>query len=214
MRSRPYALLILAPVVGYFAALLLVAALVVKPPALGWIGFGVAAAIGLLIGGLAVGVFPHMRANGIRLHPRVRGPLRLLVLADTGCTSAALAAALRGRRGDRAAEVLVVAPVLAAPLHYLFDDEELERGDARARLVDMMQAVARLGLEVHGVVGSDDPLQALGDALATFPANEILLAVPDARHRLWLEQGIEHRARDLYGVHVSTVVTEAAVGHP
>jgi hypothetical protein len=59
MRSRPYVLVIVVPVVAYLAVLLLIAAFVVKPSTLGWVGLGVASATTLLIAGLAVALFPR-----------------------------------------------------------------------------------------------------------------------------------------------------------
>jgi hypothetical protein len=90
-------------------------------------------------------------------------------------------------------------------LHFLTDSEESERADARVRLTEAVAALGQLGLEVRGLVGMDDPLQAIGDALAGFPANEILLATSTQTRGAWLEQGLERRARDAFGVHVSRV---------
>jgi hypothetical protein len=216
MRPKRYVTVILAPVVGYLAVLLLVAVFVVKPPPLGWVGFGVAAAIGLLIGALAAAVFPHSRASGVHIHPLEGDRFRLLVVVDAHCSTDRLGEALRSKIVGRAAELLVVAPVLASPHHFLTDDEGQEREDARARLTETLQTLSRFGIESRGVVGSDDPLQAIADALAGFSADEIVLVAMDDRHRLWLEQGIERQARDLYGVHVTTLTadTDVASGAP
>lgn len=214
MRSRGFIFLILAPVVIYLATLLSIAAFVVHPPTLGWIGFGVASAIGLAIAGLAIVVFPRMRANADRVHPREDDRHRILVVADGHCTGKRLAEAVRAAMMGRPGEVLVVAPVLVSPLHFFNDDEERESEDARARLTEALQALSRLAIVARGTVGADDPLQAIGDAIAGFPADEILLAAPAERHRKWLEDGIERQVRDLYGVHVSSVVVESDVALP
>jgi hypothetical protein len=207
MRSKRYVLLILAPVAAYLATLLLIAAFVVKPSPLGWVGLGVASAIALLIAGLAVTLFPRARAHGVRLHPRADDTVRLLVVADAHCEGRRLSEAVRRRLSGRTADVLVVAPVLVSPLHFLTEDEQREAEDARVRLTIALQALEAHGIEARGVVGTDDPLQAIADALAGFPANEILLAV-SPEHRFWLERDIERQVRDLYGVHVSTVIAE------
>jgi hypothetical protein len=86
------------------------------------------------------------------------------------------------------------------------DDERREAEDARVRLTDVLQVLSRHGIEARGVVGADDPLQAIGDALAFFPANEVLLVL--SRPPTWLERKLERRVRDLYGVHASTVIGE------
>src|SRR5690242_15898413 len=111
MHSKSYQWWILAPVLGYVTVLFLVAAFVVEPPALGWIGFGVAAMIGIAISSVAAALFPHTRANGVRLHPRSGGPLRLLVVTDAHCASTGLCEAISETLDGRVADVLVVAPV-------------------------------------------------------------------------------------------------------
>lgn len=208
MHSKSYLWWILAPAVGYVTVVLLVAAFVVQPPALGWIGFGVAATVGIAIAGIAAVLFPHTRANAVRLHPRFNGRFKLLVVADAHCASASLCNAVSDTLAGRTADVLVVAPVLAAPLHFLANDEEREREDARVRLSEALHGLTRLGIEARGRVGGDDPLQAIGDALAGFPATEILLVAPEERQSIWLERGLDRQARDLYGVHVSSLTVD------
>ena len=66
-------------------------------------------------------------------------------------------------------------------------------------------------LATRGAVGSDDPLQAIGDALAVFRAGEVLLVAPEMSRRRWLDYDLERQARDVYGVHVSVVTTEGGV---
>jgi len=206
MRARPYLVFFLAPVLAYLAVLLLVGVFVVEPTTLGWVGFGVAAVVGLLIGGAASYLYPRSRANAARLRPRLGERFRLLVVADTHCDRAALCGAVQRSLAGRPGEVLVLAPVLASPLHFLTDAEEGEREDARTRLTEAVLGLEGLGIESHGMLGGDDPLQAIGDALAGFPATEILLVSPERRS--WLEHDLERKARDAFGVHVSTVTLD------
>ena len=210
MRTRPYVVFFLGPVLAYLVVLLLIAVFVVEPTTLGWVGFGVAAAVGLLIGGAASFLYPRSRTNALRPHPEAGGPLRLLVVADTHCEGTALCGAVQRALAGRAGEVLVIAPVMASPLHFLTNAEDAESEDARVRLTEALQGLAALGIAAQGTLGSDDPLEAIGDALAGFPANEILLAAPEQGRRNWLERDLERKARDTYGVHVSTVILETA----
>ena len=203
MRARPYLVFFVAPVLAYLAVLFLVGVLVVEPTTLGWIGFGVAGAIGLSIGVGASYLYPRSRANAERLHPRLDRSFRLLVVADARCEGAELCRAVERSLAGRSGEVLVLASVLASPLHFLTEAEEAEREDARTRLTEAVRGLERLGVTTHGMLGGDDPLQAIGDALAGFPASEILLVA--AERRSWLEQDLERNARDAFGVHVSTV---------
>jgi hypothetical protein len=209
MRARPYLVFFVAPVLAYLAVLFLVGIFVVEPTTLGWIGFGVAAAIGLLVGAVASYLYPRSRTNAARLHPRLGEGFKLLVVADGRCERAELCRAVQRSLAGRPGEVLVLAPVLASPLHFLTDAEEGEREDARTRLTETVLGLERLGIESHGMVGGDDPLQAIGDALASFPASEILLVARDRRS--WLERDLERKARDAFGVQVSTVTLDQRV---
>lgn len=205
MRSRPYLVFFFAPVLAYLVVLFLVAVFVAKPPALGWIGFGVAAVVGIAVAGVASLLYPRSRTNADRLHPHPGGVFRLLVVADVHCDGPALCDAVQHSIAGRPSDVLVVAPVLASPLHFLTNAESGERTDADLRLSEAVEGLSGLGITARGMLGSDDPLQAIGDALAGFPADEILLAAAASTSRNWLEFGLERRARDAFGVHVSSV---------
>lgn len=205
MRQPSYRALIVFPVVAYLVILLCVAVFVTRPSTLGWIGFAVAAALALLIAGLAVALFPRSRTNARREHPGIGDPLRMLVVADADCGAGRLRDALLDRGLGPQVEIAVVAPVLASPLRYLTESEADERARTRLRLDELVDALACGGLAARGIVGADDPLLAIGDALAAFPASEILLVANDEAHRGWLEHGIERAARDAYGVPVATI---------
>jgi hypothetical protein len=200
--SRTAVLTVTVPVAAYLATLFLVAALYVKPPLLGWIGFGVVGAFSCLIAAGALALFPRMRVAV----DTVSAPesTHLVVLADARCQADRLCDTIALRLAGRAPDVLVVAPVLASPLHYLAGDESRERWDAEARLGAIVAALRERGLHVEGLVGDDDPLQALGDALAGFPAGEALVVTSPESH--WLEEGLFERARRLVPVleHVET----------
>lgn len=211
MRARPYLVFFIGPVLAYLVVMLLVALLVVEPTTLGWIGFGIAAAVGLLVGGAASFLYTRSRTNAERLHPEPGGQSRLLVVADAHCDGVELCRAVQRSVAGRPSEVLVVAPVLASPLHFLTDAEDADREDARVRLAEAVQGLARLGIAAQGRLGSDDPLQAIGDALARFPASEILLVAPEPGGRSWLERDLARKARDSYGVHVSRLTVGGTV---
>jgi hypothetical protein len=204
MRSRPYLPFFAAPAVVYVAVLLVVA-LLVRPPLVGWIGLAVVAAIGLAITGLAAALYPRSRTNAPRLHPHPDGRMRLLVVADAHCDGSKLCRAVEQFVPGRDADVFVVSPLLPSALHFLADDERDAAVDARARLDEALQGLARIGVAARGVVGADDPLQAVGDALAVFPAGHVLLAPSRRGRRHWLERDLERQVRDAFGVGVSSV---------
>ena len=209
MRARPEMIFLLAPVVAYLVVLGLVAAFVVEPSTIGWIGLAVVAAIGLAVGSLAAALFSRTRANPRQRHPHRDHVFRLLVVADAYCEPEKLVGAVQQTLAGRPAAVRVTAPVLASPLKVLTDSEAGEQDDARVRLEDTLNALAGAGIEASGAVGDDDPLQAIGDALFAFPADE-LLVVSDPGRRRWLERNLERKARDAYGVHVRTLLTTTA----
>lgn len=191
---RTHVALATLPVVGYLALLVLVAALYVKPPLLGWIGFGVVGAVGTILAVGATLLFPRMRTN---VTPSTAGAAGggVLVLADARCSTAQLCGSVAAHVRDREVDVHVVAPILATPLHYLSGDERLEREDAQHRLDETLEELRGSGIDATGSLGTDDPLQALSDALVGFPARELVVVTSRDSH--WLEHDLLERARRL-----------------
>jgi len=190
------------PVFSYLALLVLLAALYVKPPLIGWIGLGVIFAAGTALAGAAVFLFPRMRRN-LADEPGEIVPDRVVVLADMRCAPDELCNSLASHIGARSADVHVVAPVMPSPLHYLSGDERAEEDDAQRRLDAMLVHLRRAGIAATGSLGADDPLQALGDALATFRAGEVIVAARHDTH--WLEDGLVEAAARLFP-HVRGIV--------
>jgi hypothetical protein len=76
--------------------------------------------------------------------------------------------------------VLVVAPALNSWLRRWLSDEDPARRRAERRVVGWLDRLERRGVVAEGRIGDADPLRAIADALATFPADEIVLAAdPD-----------------------------------
>jgi hypothetical protein len=205
MARRSLALAIFAPIVVYLVAMILLAALSLHPPLLGWIGLGLVSVLALAIGAAATVLAPRMAVNAVHLHPHGEELYRLLIVAaaeaDPDELRAAVELKLLGRRG----EVRVVAPVTPAGLPFLTTDETQALREAERRLRGVIATLAAVQIPARGVVGADDPLQATGDLLADFEADEILLVATQAAHRHWSEQHFERRARDLFGLPVSTL---------
>jgi hypothetical protein len=83
----------------------------------------------------------------------------------------------------RDADILAVAPALNSTLrHWLSDDGEARRV-AQERLAACLDRLERSGAHASGCVGDADPVQAIADALPTFAADEILIAVHPDRTR-------------------------------
>ena len=101
---------------------------------------------------------------GARRGPTV--PRRVLVVAVEAVVPGGLAHA----------DVVVVAPALNSRLRRWVSDEDAARGRAEARLDTLLERLRPITGHVEGRVGDADPLLAIGDALATFPADEIVVA--------------------------------------
>ena len=79
------------------------------------------------------------------------------------------------------ADVLVVAPALNSWLRHWLSDEDPARGRAEKRVAALVERLQGTAAHVEGRVGDADPLQATADALATFPADEIVVSARPER---------------------------------
>lgn len=136
------------------------------------------------------------------------GSYRVLVIAHGSCTAGTFGDALVGRAGGRKLEALVVAPALGSRLARWTGDEG-SYGEAQAHLDSTLAALAAIGVEAGGHVGSHDPIQAADDGLREFPADEIVFAMRADGDEKWLEEGVVETARDRYEVPVTHLVVEA-----
>ncbi|HWK29451.1 MAG TPA: hypothetical protein VNS09_23000 [Solirubrobacter sp.] len=85
---------------------------------------------------------------------------------------------LRDTLGDdvRGAEVLVLAPATnQSKLAYWVSDPDEAIAEAETTERDSVANLARAGVDTGGEVGDSDPAQAIDDALATFPADRIVI---------------------------------------
>jgi nucleotide-binding universal stress UspA family protein len=83
------------------------------------------------------------------------------------------------------ADVLVVAPALNSWLRRWTSDEDDARRRAEERVAAVVDDLERRGIHADSRIGDADPVQAIADALATFPADEIVIAgAPERSTRL------------------------------
>jgi len=110
----------------------------------------------------------------------------------------------------KAAEIYIVAPVLPSRLAWLTNDA----GDATAateqQLDHGLDAADDAGLAAPGSVGSDDDLlTVIGDALAQFPAEEIVLVtLPDQKSH-WRVEDLAAKVRERHGKPLRELVLTA-----
>ena len=206
MRGRSPVVALVGLVGLYVVTMVLLGLLVTHPPLLGWVGLGVLTAALAAVAALGVWLFPRVKVNATRLHPHAGPAHRLLVVLDADVEPEELGTAIELRGVGRNLDVRLVAPTIASStLHYLTGAEETEQHEASRRLQAAANSLEAAGIPTHGQIGTDDPLQAAADALATWPADEILLVAPVASRRTWLEHDLEREARDLLGLPVATV---------
>jgi len=181
-------------------------------PAVAWAGLAVPGAVAL---GLSLGAFVLLRHERPEagLPPSERSPRspdvhRVLVVANETLPAPALHDEIARRAEHGKVEVLVVAPVLAGPVHHWTNEEDKERSHARERLDSTCAALAGLPVSATGELGSDDPLRAIEDALRTFGADEIIISTHPAERSNWRERDVVERAKEYYDLPVTHVVVE------
>ena len=146
-------------------------------------------------------------ATGERLHKLRSARARsVLVVANHTATSPALIAALRDRaeRGDVSFHLVV--PALNSRLRHWLSDTDSATAAARRRGDEAVAVLASRGLTISMEIGDGVPLLAIDDALAQFPADEIVISTlpPDRSH--WLEHDLVALAGRRFGVPVRQVI--------
>jgi hypothetical protein len=129
---------------------------------------------------------------------------RLLVVADAYCDEAALCDEIEKRLEGVAVHLVV--PVRVSHLHFLANDEAEEREDAEQKLASVLGLLRGRGISATGAVGTDKPLESITDALAAYPATQVLLALPPAEDSYWLEHDLLEKTRALTKLPVSQIV--------
>ncbi|MDQ6914271.1 MAG: hypothetical protein M3155_00490 [Actinomycetota bacterium] len=112
---------------------------------------------------------------------------------------------LRGALGDGAdgAEVLVVSPALQdSGLRFWMSDADEAISRAEQVQEETVERLDEEGVDAAGDTGESDPLQALADALATFPADRIVIFTRPEGERSYLEDDVVVEAERRFGVPV------------
>src|SRR3954454_16961482 len=131
----------------------------------------------------------------------------ILVIANRTCPCPALTDHVAGRASDAPLDVLVVAPALNSRLRHWVSDVDGAVSRARARGDVAVAELSERGINARGEVGDADPMLASADALADFPASEIVIATHPAGQSNWLERGLIEKARGRFAVPVTPLVS-------
>jgi len=105
--------------------------------------------------------------------------------------------------GDENAEVKVVAPASdVSRLEWLANDEDEAREEAAQQADEAAEAVEPAA-SVETEVGDSDPVQAVEDALRTFPADQIVIVTGSEDEAGWLEQDSASAVSERFGLPVT-----------
>ena len=106
---------------------------------------------------------------------------------------------------DGDVEIEVIAPASKiGKLDWLTNAEDDARQEAADRAGQVADALPTDSVEAH--VGDTDPLQAIEDALRTFPADEVIVVTRPDDQAAWLEKGAGPNAQDMFGLPVRHLV--------
>jgi broad specificity polyphosphatase/5'/3'-nucleotidase SurE len=130
---------------------------------------------------------------------------RILLVTTAAAPSAEVDAVVQAHAG-KDAEVYVVAPASKISwLDRLTNAEDDARDDAAERAEAASDATPSDNVEAH--VGDVQPLQAIEDALRTFPADEIVVLMAPDEKASWLELGLGEDAEERFSIPVTHLVT-------
>ena len=127
--------------------------------------------------------------------------MRLLVVAAEPVEPEQLAEVVGEDLDD--AEIRVVTPALNdSRLAFWVSDPDEAIAEAESAKEESVSRLRDEGIDAEGETGESDPLQALEDALATFPADRIVFFRHPAGDEAYLEDDVIDEARERLGVPV------------
>ncbi len=136
----------------------------------------------------------------------------LLVVAGTGVDTGLLREHVKRHVGEQTVRVrIVTAASGVSRLDWLTNDEDDVRAEAQS-MADEVAAAVGPGTVSEGEVGDSDPVQAVEDALRTFPADELILVTQPGTPGDWLEQGAGEESFRRFGLPVVNLVLEGSSG--
>ena len=133
---------------------------------------------------------------------------RILVIANETVAGDELVGLLTRRTVGMDEEVFVVCPALNSRLRTWASDEDGARAAAQVRLDASLALLLAAGVRADGAIGDGDPVQAIEDALRTFPADEIIVSTHPPGRSYWLEAGVVTAAEQRFDVPVTHVVVD------
>jgi hypothetical protein len=136
------------------------------------------------------------------------GRYRILAIANETVEGDALHQLIVSHAGELPTEVVVVAPALNSRLRHWLSDEDGARSAADERLERSIDRLDAVGIPAYGWVGDADPLEAIADALAIFPADRLIISTHPESRSNWLARDVVRRARERFGLPTEHVAVE------
>lgn len=143
----------------------------------------------------------------VELEDAATATRRVLILVDDACSAPDLCASLDLFAEGEPIEALVISPAHGGAFAQWYVDEDAARAAATHRLRTCLNCLAGNGIEVHGHLGDPDPVQAIGDALHEFEAEEILLVTAPREPSRWLRPSVVDRVRRTFAQPVRLVAS-------
>ena len=103
----------------------------------------------------------------------------------------------------------MVTPALPTRFEWLASATDRAREKADERLQTVLGHLGEIGTEVAGVVGSDDPIEGLADAVREFRPDHILIALRGDQKAGWQEKGSLDGILERFSLPVTAFVTNA-----
>jgi hypothetical protein len=131
------------------------------------------------------------------------GTMRLLVLTTEPVSADQIREALPDGARPEEAEVMVVAPALHRDaLHFWMSDADDAIADAERVRRETVERLDQQGVAASGDTGESDPVEAIQDALQSFPADRIVLFTHPESDRRYKEDLDPKEIRERFGIPV------------
>jgi hypothetical protein len=101
---------------------------------------------------------------------------------------------------DTADQILVITPTLPGRFEWLASATDRAREHADERLGVVLGQLEEIGAGAQGEVGSDDPLEALADAIRDFAPDHLLISLRAGESAGWQERGLLDSAQERFGL--------------
>ncbi|HEY2479480.1 MAG TPA: hypothetical protein VGI17_12220 [Solirubrobacterales bacterium] len=143
--------------------------------------------LGLAVGALAASsalVFAIVDPPRPPIVPRAAADGRdrlLLVVEDADPGAILTAAALAAAASEAGLEILILVPLVKTFLERWSEDVGPPRRRAQERVAFAMAELRRAGASAGGRIGDEDPVQAVADIVAGYPANQVTLVAASPR---------------------------------